>query len=56
VQGRKAGSALITASWKSARGSATVVVQNPITIKPAPPPCLANVTGAALRKDGGGKC
>ena len=57
VQGRKAGQALITASWKSARGSATVVVQSPITMKPVSPPCLANVTGAALRiPDGGGKC
>jgi hypothetical protein len=57
VEGRKAGSALITASWKSARGSATVVVQNPITMKPVSPPCLANLTQAALRtQDGGGKC
>ena len=56
VEGRKAGSALITASWKSARGSATVVVQNPITMKPVSPPCLANVAQAALRADGGGKC
>ena len=57
VEGRKAGSALITASWKSARGSATVVVQNPITMKPISRPCLANVTEAALRtSDGGGTC
>jgi hypothetical protein len=57
VEGRKAGRALITASWKSARGSATVVVENPIIMKPVSPPCLVNVTGAALRApDGGGKC
>jgi hypothetical protein len=57
VQGRKAGQALITASWKSARGSATVVVQSPIIMKPVSPPCLANSTKAALRtSDGGGKC
>ena len=57
VEGRKAGRALITASWKSARGSATVVVQNPITMKPVSPPCLVNVTTGALRTpDGGGKC
>jgi uncharacterized protein YjdB len=57
VEGRKAGRALITASWKSAHGSATVVVQNPIIMKPVSPPCLVNVTQAALRTpDGGGKC
>jgi hypothetical protein len=57
VEGRKAGRALITASWKSARGSATVVVQNPIIMKPVSPPCLANVTKGALRThDAAGKC
>jgi Bacterial Ig-like domain (group 2) len=57
VQGRKAGQALITASWKSALGSATVVVQNPIIMKPVSPPCLANVPkGALLRISDGGAC
>jgi Bacterial Ig-like domain (group 2) len=57
VEGRKAGRALITASWRSASGSATVVVQNPIIMKPVSPPCLANGTKPALRTpDGGGKC
>jgi uncharacterized protein YjdB len=41
VQGRKAGQALITASWQSARGSATVVVRDQVIKKPGsgPAPC-----------------
>jgi hypothetical protein len=47
VQGRKAGRVLITASWESAQGSATVVVMDRVSKKPGPekpekpgPPCL----------------
>jgi Bacterial Ig-like domain (group 2) len=44
VQGRKAGQVLITASWESAQGSATVVVldrisKKPESEKPGPAPC-----------------
>ena len=57
VEGRRAGRALITASWKLAHGSATVVVQNPIIMKPTSPPCLVNVSKDELRTpDGGGEC
>jgi hypothetical protein len=57
VRGRKAGRTLITASLKSARGSATVLVQNPMIMKPVSPPCLANGPTATMRTpDGGGKC
>jgi hypothetical protein len=48
VAGRKAGRVLITASWESARGSATILVLDRVSKKPesgpkpkpAPPPCL----------------
>ena len=38
VQGRKAGRVLITASWESAQGSATVVVVDRVSKKPGPAP------------------
>jgi Bacterial Ig-like domain (group 2) len=57
VQGRKAGRVLITASYASARGSATIVVLNQVAKKPSsPPPCLASESEAELRIPGGGKC
>ena len=37
VEGRKAGRVLITAKWESARGSATVVVLDRVSKKPASP-------------------
>ena len=40
VEGRKAGRVLITASWESARGSATIVVLDQVAKKPLSPPCL----------------
>jgi hypothetical protein len=49
VEGRKAGRVLITATWKTAQGSATVVVLNQVGMKPAPsgsPRCLARQTDA----------
>jgi hypothetical protein len=51
VEGRKAGRVQIAASWKTAHGSAVVVVLNLVGKKPAPdsPKCL---TGGA----DGGKC
>jgi hypothetical protein len=60
VQGRKAGRVQIAASWKTAHGSATVVVLNLVGKKPAPdsPKCLmggANAGQLAIPKDGG-KC
>jgi Bacterial Ig-like domain (group 2) len=36
VEGRKAGRVLITASWESAQGSATVVVVDRVSKKPEP--------------------
>jgi hypothetical protein len=56
VEGRKAGRVLISASLRSALGSATVVVLNPIAMKPGPP-CLANLAGAGPHiPNGGHKC
>jgi hypothetical protein len=51
VEGRKAGRVQIAASWKTAHGSAVVVVLNLVGKKPVPdsPKCL---TGGA----DGGKC
>jgi Bacterial Ig-like domain (group 2) len=49
VEGRKAGRVLITATWKTAQGSATIVVLNQVGVKPAPPGsprCLARQTDA----------
>ena len=57
VEGRKAGRVLITASLESARGSATVVVLNPIVPKPGSPPCVSKGAQAALRiSEDPGKC
>jgi hypothetical protein len=57
VEGRKAGRVLITATYASAQGSATVVVLDQVTKKPVSPPCLASGSDAALAiPDQGGKC
>lgn len=45
VEGRRAGRVLITASYAVARGSATVVVLNPVRKKPGSPPCLVSEGG-----------
>jgi hypothetical protein len=60
VEGRKAGRVQIAATWQTAHGSATVVVQNQIGMKPPPdsPKCLTRGADAgqlAIPKDGG-KC
>jgi hypothetical protein len=56
VAGRKAGRVLITATWESAQGSATVVVLDQVTKKPVSPPCLAAGSAAAQLIPDGGKC
>jgi len=57
VEGRKAGRVLITASWASARGSATIVVLDQVAKKPLSPPCLLSSSEAGLSIPGGdGKC
>jgi hypothetical protein len=51
VEGRKAGRVLITATWKTAQGSATVVVLNQVGTKPTSPGsprCLARQADARL--------
>jgi len=53
VEGRKAGRVLIAATWKTAHGSATVVVLNQVAKKPespGSPRCLLGIP------TGGGKC
>ncbi|HUQ14833.1 MAG TPA: Ig-like domain-containing protein [Gemmatimonadales bacterium] len=58
VEGRKAGRVQIAASWKTAHGSATVVVLNQFGKKlPDPPHCLTSGADAGqLSIPGGGKC
>ena len=58
VDGRKAGRVQIAATWKTAHGSATVVVLNQVGKKPAPdsPKCLTRGADAghlAIPADGG---
>ena len=61
VEGRKAGRVHIAATWKTAHGSATVVVLNQVGKKPGSPngpKCLKRTAGAghlAIPADGG-KC
>jgi hypothetical protein len=50
VEGRKAGRVQIAATWKSAHGSATVVVLNQVTKKPGSPDSPKCLT------EGGGTC
>jgi hypothetical protein len=52
VEGRKAGRVQIAATWKTAHGSATVVVLNQVGKKPAPdsPRCLLSIP------EGGERC
>jgi len=60
VEARKAGRVQIVATWKTAHGSATVVVLNQVGKKPAPPPvptCLKRQADAGhLSIPGGGHC
>ena len=61
VEGRKAGRVQIVADWKSAHGSATVVVLDQVGMKPHPPDfptCLPRQTDARQLgiPVGGGKC
>jgi hypothetical protein len=59
VEGRKAGRVQIAATWKTARGSATVVVLNQVSKKPDPTefPCLERQADARqLGIPGGGRC
>jgi hypothetical protein len=60
VDGRKAGRVQIAATWKTAHGSATVVVLNQVGKKPIfpnPPTCLTRGADAGhLGIPGGGSC
>ena len=61
VEGRKAGRVQIAATWKTAHGSATVVVLDQVSKKPDfpdSPGCLPRATDAGQLSipDGGGKC
>jgi len=57
VEGRKAGRVQIAATWKSAHGSATVVVLNQVAKKPDSPRCLTRQDDPRqLGIPGGGKC
>ena len=60
VDGRKAGQVQIAATWKTAHGSATVVVLNQVGKKPIPPnspPCLTRGADAGqLSIPGGSGC
>ncbi|HWB41566.1 MAG TPA: Ig-like domain-containing protein [Gemmatimonadales bacterium] len=57
VEGRKAGRVQIAATWKTAHGSATVVVLSQVARKPGPTGCLKRIPdrGRALIPDGS-KC
>jgi hypothetical protein len=61
VDGRKAGRVQIAATWKTAHGSATVVVLNQVGKKPHPPDsprCFPRLVDAGQLgiPEGGGKC
>ena len=58
VQARKAGRIQIVASWKSAHGSATVVVLNQVAKKPGSPQCLTSDAEARQSEipGNGGRC
>jgi Bacterial Ig-like domain (group 2) len=60
VEARKDGRVQIAATWKSAHGSATVVVLNQVGKKPHPadpPRCLPRLADASQGiPEGGGKC
>ena len=59
VEGRKAGRVQIAASWKTARGSATVVVLNQVSKKPGSPDspkCLTSGADAEQLGIPGGRC
>lgn len=58
VEARKAGRVQIAATWKTAHGSATVVVLSQVAKKPGSPQCLTSGAEARLSEipGSGGRC